>query len=279
MSLPVRREFTSLNTRPCGSVTSGLVTSPSSTVRSTAELYQIARKALQDYRKTFGNPLETPSVKSILEAYEKDGNGDTKLLMAILQVKRQEDERIAAHYDFQAAGLNHVQRPTKTRISHRSSSIRQCEDAVQRKSSSSSTSTALPAPLARSAKRHRDPSEERSSKDHNTMTRRDAKASKVKMIRLSPLKLSHPPLLPVKSFSAQSGSSFSGNLLAPLQNASTCRPSFESLPLEPVLTPRSSCEGSTPTSSGNLSPRSSPLSFSLSRLLNDPITVTPQSSP
>ncbi|EGG02059.1 uncharacterized protein MELLADRAFT_66581 [Melampsora larici-populina 98AG31] len=269
IALPVRREFLSPNTRPYGSVSSGVVTSRSSTNRSTDELRRIARKALQDHRNMFGNPLETPSVESILEAYERDGNGDTKLLMAILQAKRQEDERVAAHYDLQAANFNHVRRRT-TMISNRSSSIQPCKAALQRQSSSSSTSTASTAPLANSAKRDRDSSEEPLSKGHNPKT---------KIIRLSPLKLSHTSSSSVKTFSAQSGSSFSGKSSKPRENASTCRPSSESPPLESVLTPRSSREGSTPAILTDVSPRSSPLSFSLARLLNDPITVTPHSSP
>ncbi|KAH8924383.1 hypothetical protein BT69DRAFT_1280631 [Atractiella rhizophila] len=38
----------------------------------------------------------SPSITSILKAYEKDGNGDIELLKSILEAKRKEDERLTA---------------------------------------------------------------------------------------------------------------------------------------------------------------------------------------
>ena len=44
-------------------------------------------------RKDADSPLMTPSWTSIVEAYQKEGNGDREMLLALFNAKAKEDER------------------------------------------------------------------------------------------------------------------------------------------------------------------------------------------
>lgn len=60
-------------------------------------MQEIAQNALKAYSQIPGIGSETPSVQSIIDAYQRDGHGDSGLLMAILEAKKIEDE-VSTHF-------------------------------------------------------------------------------------------------------------------------------------------------------------------------------------
>lgn len=64
----------------------------SSTSERPRNLPDLARRAIDSFHQTSGPNLETPSIQSIMSAYQEEGQGDRELLLAILDAKRTEDE-------------------------------------------------------------------------------------------------------------------------------------------------------------------------------------------
>ncbi|KAH9818693.1 hypothetical protein DFH28DRAFT_1080603 [Melampsora americana] len=224
---------------------------------SAEELHRIACQALQAFSSNPGTQNETPSVISILASYQEHGNGNAGLLLAILQAKRKEDERLAARDNLEAARLRaqHYHRTTLTMPSSPpgSSDMVVCdapspkpvahakpfEGTVRPKTSASSSSNLCPAALTKSKKRGRESSKGELS-SHETVTRQDVNAALLAKIARSdfsnPKRLtaslpaqnpssSIPARLPHRKSSSsciQAGSSSPGQ--SPLANTPECSP-------------------------------------------------------
>ncbi|KAG0145323.1 hypothetical protein CROQUDRAFT_658759 [Cronartium quercuum f. sp. fusiforme G11] len=93
---PILSQNASFDSSSGGSTSSGCRTFPSSKLHSAKDVKGIARNALRSYAQIPSIGPETPSVESIIAAYELDGHGDRALLVAILEAKKMEDERLAA---------------------------------------------------------------------------------------------------------------------------------------------------------------------------------------
>lgn len=285
----------------------------SSDVMSAEELQRVACQALQSYGSTPGNQNETPSLISILASYQKDGNGDAGLLLAILEAKRMEDERLAARDNLEAARLRaqHIHRPSPNMASSPPDSIDTAicdapcpkpvapvtpvERPVPLKPSTSSPSTSCPVASTTSKKRGRESSKDQNS-SNETITRQDVNAALLAKIarcnhanpkRPTPsLPASnpsssgparHPRRRPISSSSMRATSSSSGH--SPLAHTPECS-SISHHASPPRLTPTSdSTQAPAQELSTEGSPRSSQLGSSLARLLNDPITTMPLSKP
>ncbi|EGG02129.1 uncharacterized protein MELLADRAFT_110445 [Melampsora larici-populina 98AG31] len=161
---------------------------------SAEESQRIACQALQAYSSTPGTQDETPSVISILSSYQRDGNGDAGLLLAILEAKRMEDERLAARDNLEAARLR-AQHPLRPSLNMPSSPpapsdmaicvaslpepvahVKPVDGTVRPHTSASTPSTSCPVASTNSKKRCRESPKDKIS-SHETVTRQDVNAA------------------------------------------------------------------------------------------------------